>query len=140
MYVIMCKRGVHHIASYVCDHVGCIPCVYMYMYVSDNASDMWRVHIHICHVHCAHLHVEVVVDLFCFIACDSSFFLLSSLLIVVYYARDSHAVRRSLFSGSEGAQFWPVVSRLAPSITISSVQDMEGIQTDLGRVRDTLLC
>ena len=46
-----------------------------------------------------------------------------------------HTVRWALFSsGSDSPSFWSLVTRLAPSISSSSIQDMETIHTDIGRV------
>ena len=45
-----------------------------------------------------------------------------------------------MFGSSDSQSFWPLLSRLAPPITVSSVQDMENITSEIGRVsKPTLL-
>ena len=44
-----------------------------------------------------------------------------------------------MFGGSESQLFWPLLSRLAPPITVSSVQDMENITSEIGRVSKPIL-
>ena len=49
----------------------------------------------------------------------------------------THNVARwSLFQlgGTDSLQYWHVISRLAPTVSVGSVQDMEEIQTELGKV------
>ncbi|CAI8038146.1 RUN domain-containing protein 3A [Geodia barretti] len=44
-------------------------------------------------------------------------------------------VRWRVFGSSDSQSFWPLLSRLAPPITVSSVQDMENITSEIGRCR-----
>ncbi|XP_064397951.1 RUN domain-containing protein 3A-like [Halichondria panicea] len=44
-------------------------------------------------------------------------------------------LRRGLFSGGEPISFWLVLCRVAPRITITSIQDMEEIHSELGKGR-----
>ena len=47
-----------------------------------------------------------------------------------------NVARWTLFQlgGTDSLQYWHVISRLAPTVSVGSVQDMEEIQTELGKV------
>ena len=42
--------------------------------------------------------------------------------------------RWTLFGGNDTLQYWHVISRLAPAISVGSVEDMGEVQSELGKV------
>ena len=45
-----------------------------------------------------------------------------------------NTARWTLFGGNDTLQYWHVISRLAPAISVGSVEDMGEVQSELGKV------